>query len=377
MVDCAHMVTLLVVVVLGQSSPLGVRAPGRLTVNEQPAPSPLTASDDDWAGTRPGATSPERGVRTPESTEPERWSAGATKRFVGALVGGAIGAALPLIPGALATNGCQALAPCPGWGVVAGITAPLLSVLGASLGYSLMGGEPSVGAALAGLIGGLAAAAALQVLDLALSSAPTSRPGWPTIVAASGLAVSLSVLAMESRSEALADAPFIASPASRIVLSALALVGTLGIEALLVGLLASSFGGGVLAAVIVVTSLGVTPLVPIAVHRALGGKGSFGAGYLGWVASLAVAGIAGAAIAATASSLFRPDPALISILAISITGGSLAAALGVPLFLEWSNGNALIEESEKAPAVKAQLSVSPIAGPTGLTGGALGLSGMF
>lgn len=369
------MVALLVVVVLGQSSPLGVRAPGRLTVNEQPAPSPLTASDDDWAGTRPGATSPERGVRTPEAAE--RWATGATKRFVGALLGGTVGAALPLIAGALATNGCPTLAPCPGWSVVAGVAAPLLSVLGASLGYWLMGGEPSVGAALAGLIGGLAAAAALQVLDLALSSQPTSRPRWPAIVAATGLAVSLSVLAMESRSDALEGAPFIASPASRVVLAALALVGTLGIEALLIGLSATSFGGGVLATAIVVASLGVTPLVPIAVHRSLGGKGSFGAGYLGWVASLAVAGIAGAAIAATASSLFRPDPALISILAISITGGSLAAALGVPLFLEWSNGNALIEESEKAPAVKAQLSVSPIAGPTGLTGGALGLSGTF
>ncbi|MDP1922525.1 MAG: hypothetical protein Q8L14_40160 [Myxococcales bacterium] len=371
------MVALLVVVVLGQSSPMGGRAPGRLTVNEQPAPTPPPASDDDWAGTRPGSKPLQREVRRPASTEPERWSAGATKRFVGALLGGAIGAALPLTPGALATNGCPTLAPCPGWGLVAGIAAPLLSVLGASLGYSLMGGEPSVGAALAGLIGGLAAAAALSLLDLALSTQPTSRPRWPAIVAASGLALSFSVLAMEARSDALDRAPFIASPASRIVLTALALVGTLGIEALVVGLLASTFGGGVLAAVIVVASLGLTPLVPIAVHRALDGKGSFGAGYLGWAASLAVAGIAVVGIAATSSSLFSGDPALISILAISITCGSLAAALGVPLFLEWSHGNALIEESENAPAVKAQLSFAPVVGPTGLTGGALALTGTF
>ena len=366
------MVALLVVVVLGQSSPMGVRAPGRLTVNEQPARTPLTASDEDWASTRPAATPPERGGRTPESGEPERWASGATKRFVGALLGGAVGAALPLIPGALATTECPALAPCPGWSVVAGVAAPLLSVLGASLGYSLMGGEPSVGAALAGMIGGLAMAAALQLLDLALSGQPTSRPRWPSIVAASGLAVSLSVLAMESRSDALESAPFIASPSSRVVLTSLALVGTLGIEALLVGLSASSFGGGILATVIVVASLGVTPLVPIAVHRALGGKGSFGAGYLGWVASLAVAGLSAAGIAAGASSLFRPDPALISVFAISITGGSLAAALGVPLFLEWSHGNTLLEESENAPAVKAQLSVVPVSG-----GAMAGLSGTF
>lgn len=364
------MVALLVVVVLGQSSPL----------NEQPVRKPLTASDDDWAGTRPAAMPQEPrqpAFRRPESTEPERWATGATKRFVGAFLGGAVGAALPLIPGALATNGCAALAPCPGWSVVAGVAAPLLSVLGASLGYSLMGGEPSVGAALAGLIGGLAAAAALQVLDLALSGQPTSRPRWPAIVAASGLAVSLSVLAMESRSEALESAPFLVSPASRIVLTALSLVGTLGIEALLIGLSATGFAGGILATVIVVASLGVTPLVPIAVHRALGGRGSFGAGYLGWVASLAVSGIAIAGVAATSSSLFRADPALISVFAISITGGSLAAALGVPLFLEWSHGEALLEDAETAPAVKAQLSVAPVAGPTGLTGGALALSGTF
>lgn len=370
------MVALLVVVVLGQSSPMGERVPGRLTVNERPAPSPATASDEDWAGTRPATKPPERALRTPESTEPERWAAGATKRFVGALVGGAVGAALLLVPGALATNGCAPLAPCPGWSLVAGITAPLLSVVGASLGSSLMGGEPSVGAALAGMIGGLAAAAALAVLDLALSGQPTSRPRWPALVAASGLAVSLSVLAMESRSEALESTPFIASPGSRVVLTSLALVGTLGVEALLVGLSAGGIGGGVLATVLGLASLGVTPLVPIAVHRALGGNGSFGAGYLGWAASLAVAGIAIAGIAATSSSLFRPDPALISILAVSITGGSLAAAVGVPLFLEWSHGNTLIEESRE-PAVKAQLSIAPVAGPTGLSGGALALSGTF
>lgn len=359
------MVALLLVVVLGQSSSMGASAPGRLTVNEQPMPAARsqTVVDDAWAGTRPAAK---------DAEAPERWSVGATKRFVGALLGGAIGAALPLIPGALATNGCPALAPCPGWSLVAGVTAPLLSVVGASLGYSLMGGEPSVGAALAGMIGGLAAAAALQLLDLVLSSQPTSRPRWPAIVAASGLAVSLSVLAMESRSDALEGAPFIASPASRVVLTALSLVGILGIESLTVGLLATASGGGVLAAVIVVASLGVTPLVPIAVHRALGGKGSFGAGYLGWAASLAVAGIAVGGIVAGASSLFRPDPALISVFAISITGGSLAAALGVPLFLEWSHGNTLLEEAENAPAVKAQLSVVPVSG-----GAMAGLSGTF
>ncbi len=372
------MLVVMMIAVLGQSSAI-TRAPVKLTVGEQPPTTPQTAAADDWADTRPSATTPERfEPRAPTDTL-HRWSNGATKRFVGALLGGALGAALPLIPGALATNGCPTMAPCPGWALVAGVAAPLFSVVGASLGYSLTGGEPSVGAALAGMIGGLAAAAVLLVFDLANSTEPTSRPRWPAIVAASGLAVSLSVLAMESRSDALDRAPFIVSPASRIALTALALVGTLGLEALVFGLAASTFSsaGGILASVIGVASLGFTPFLPILVHRGLGGRGSFGAGYLGWLASLGVAGIAAAGIAAGPSSLFRTDPVLLSVFAISITGGALAAVLGVPLFLEWSHGNALIEDAENAPAVKAQLSLAPVAGPTGLTGGALALSGTF
>lgn len=366
------MVAFLVVVVLGQSSPMGVSVPGRLTVNEQPAPAPPSPSDDDWAGTKPLQSQ----VRAPESTQPEHWPDGATKRFVGALVGGAVGAALPLVTGGLATNGCPSMVVCPGWAFAGGLAAPVLAVVGSSIGYALMGGEPSVGVALAGMLGGLGAAAAVLFFDAFISGIPNSRPGWPSLFVASGLAVSFSVLAMVARSEAVERLPFIASPMRRVVLTALSLVGTLGLEALLIGLAATS-GSSLLTAVLVLGALGASPLIPVAVHRALGGRGSFGAAYLGWAASLGVAGIGFLGILATGSSLFTLDPRFIGLSAISITGGVLAAALGVPLFLEWSHGNALIEESEKALAVKAQLSVAPVAGPTGLTGGALALSGTF
>lgn len=369
----AHMLVVFMVAVLGQTSPMGTKAPGRLTVNEQSPP----ATEDDWANTRPEKP-PERAVRPSPKAEPEHWSASATKRFVGAFVGGAVGAAVPLVPGALATNGCTAVAPCAGWAVVGGVAAPILAVIGAAVGYSLMGGEPSVGAALAGMIAGLGAAAALLFVDAFISSAPSSRPQWPVFIAASGLAVSLSAMAMESRSEALETTPYIASAATRIALASLALVGTLAIETLLVALSATSVAGnGLLAGVIVVGSLAATPLIPVAVHRALGGRGSFIAGYVGWLVSLAVAGLGVLGIAATSSSLFSANANLIGLFAISITGGSLAAALGVPLFLEWSHGNALIEEAEKAPTVKAQLSLAPVTGPTGLTGGAMALTGTF
>lgn len=357
------MVALLLVVVLAQSSPL----------NEQPGRMPLTAPDDDWAGTRPAAKpqEPEQpAFRPPESTEPERWSAGATKRFVGALLGGAVGAALPLVTGGLATNGCASTSPCPGWAFVGGLAAPVLAVVGASLGYALMGGEPSVGAALAGMMGGLAAAAAILAFEAIISLQPTSRPGWPIVVAASSLAASLSVLAMVARSEALERVPFIASPASRVVLTALSLVGTLGLETLLLAFAAST-GSVFLTPVLILAALGTTPLIPAAVHRALGGRGSFGAAYLGWAASLGVAGLGILGIIATSASLFGGDPRFIGLLTVSITGGSLAAALGVPLFLEWSHANTLLEES-RGPAVKAQLSIVPLSG-----GAMAGLSGTF
>ena len=353
------------------------QAPEATRVPLPAQPSAVVTDGDDWAGVRPpAAPAKERFVRTPPA-EPERWSAGATKRFVGALLGGAVGAALPLVAGALATTACPPAAPCPGWGLVGGIAAPFLAVLGASLGTAVMGGEPSVGAALAGMIGGLALAAVLLLGDALLSFAPGTAPRWPIVVGASAAAVGLSVLAMESRNDALERAPFIAAPSSRLVLTSLALLGTLAVEALVFGLAISRLlGNGGVAAVLLVAALGTAPLVPIAVHRALGGRGSFGAGYLGWAASLAVTAIALVGATGTQASVFTSDPRLIGLFAISVVGGGLAAILGVPLFLEWSHGNALLEASNR-PAVKAQLSVAPVAGPTGLSGGALALSGTF
>ena len=376
----AHMLVVMVVAVLGQASPMEPKAPGRLTVNEQPAQKPETApDDDDWAGTKPAVKPRARVAAIPHAPAQEHWSASATKRFVGAFLGGAVGAALALVPGTIATNGCPTLlAPCPGWAATGAVAAPILAVIGAAVGYSLMGGEPSVGAALAGMIGGLAGAAVLLLVDALISFGPSSGPRVPIAIAASGLAISLSVLAMESRSEALERAPFITSPASRITLTALALVGSLAIEALLVGFFATGAGGNaVLAVGLTVASLAATPFIPVAVHRAMGGRGSFAAAYLGWLATLGVAAIAVTGITAGASSLLGGDPRFVRLFAISITGGSLAAALGVPLFLEWSHGNALLEEAEKEPTVKAQLSLAPVTGPTGLTGGGLALSGTF
>ena len=242
--------------------------------------------------------------------------------------------------------------------------------------------KPSVGAAAAGIIGGLALAAVILFADLALSFSPGTAPRWPIVAGASAAAVGLSVLAMESRHEALEKAPFLVAPAVRVAATSLALLGTLAVETLVVFGLASggrisSAGAGIAVTVLVVAGLGATPLVPIAVHHALGGRGSFGAGYLGWAASVAIGGIALLGFSVTQFSPSTNDPRLIGLLSISLASGALALALGVPLFLEWSHGNTLIEESEKAPAVKAQLSVAPVAGPTGLTGGALALSGTF
>lgn len=337
--------------------------------------------DDDWAKEREEAIaeafSPaERFVITP----PAGWAEGATKRFVGAFVGGLVGMAAPGLAAVALTPPCASF----GCGFNFGATlttglAPMVSVVGATLGFTLMGGRMSAGAAIGGMIGGLAAGLALLFVHR-LIVVDSNQPQWGAVIAAGALAVAIEAIALESRHDALEEAGFIEAPTSRLAFTSLGLVGTLaGIALASAGVALIGYPTGVtLAPIFAVLALAAAPLVPWRIHRNMGGEGTLGAAYVGWIASLAVAGAG--ALAATVSSSFAlsfgTDPRTVAMFGGGISLAVIATALGTPLMLEWSHGNARRERARVAP-LKAQLAMSPLTGPQGLAGGVVGLSGTF
>lgn len=346
-----------------------------------------TSRDDDWAreheqmlktAKETKEEDAQRFVRTPPS-ELQRWPDGATNRFLGALLGGALGMALPGVLAAASRTPCGAFVACvPGpVAVLLSSLTPPVAIVGAMLGSTLMGGQPSFGAAVAGLMGGLTSGLLLLLYHSRAFTGSSGDSAVGVTLAASGLAVALMAIALEARSDALEEFPFIATPTSRLVATALGTLGALAGVALLTTIAITAGGNGAAAAVVSILGLGALPLVPWAIHGGNGGRGSIGAAYLGWLGAVALVGLcAGLVAVGLTGSLGGPTPPVIAMLGGGIALGTLASVFAVPLILEWSHGQALIEESVKT-SVKAQVSVAPVSGPTGITGGAVALSGTF
>lgn len=299
------------------------------------------------------------------------WAEGATQRFVGAFVGGFVGMAIP-VGIAAALYRCTACSTTFGSVVAAGL-APFVSVAGATLGFMVMSGRQSVGAAIAGLMGGMASA---LVVLLFHNVALTNESRWGVTIAAGALMGALQAVALESRHEALDEAPFLAAPTKRFAFSVLGQLGVtagLGLVAGVIGLLTV----GIPSVPVIVAVLGglVVPLVPWTIHRNLGGEGELGAAYLGWVSSLAVA--AGGLLAALTTTVAvsisdGTDPRPSGLVGVGVALAVTSVVFGTPLMLEWSHGNA-----RRVGAIKPQLAAGPITGPRGITGGVVGLSGTF
>lgn len=338
--------------------------------------------DDDWAKEREEAIaeafSPaERFVITPAAG----WAEGATKRFIGAFVGGLVGMAVPGLLGVAFTPPCTTF----GCGISIGATlttglAPAVSVVGATLGFTLMGGRMSAGAAIGGMIGGLAAGLALLFVHR-LIVVDSNQPQWGAVIGAGVLAVAIEAIALESRHDALEEAGFIEVPTSRLAFTSLGLVGTAaGIALVSLGVAWIGYPVGLaIGPIFAVLATAAVPLVPWSIHRKMGGEGTLGAAYVGWLASLAVAGAGALAAAAGSSFAFGvgTDPRAVAMFGGGISLAVIATALGTPLMLEWSHGNARRERARVAPALKTQLTMAPLTGPQGLAGGVVGLSGSF
>lgn len=356
------------------------QAPERVPL---PSKDKSAVRDDHWAAERDEALA--EAMRPAEHfviTPPTGWAEGATKRFVGAFVGGLVGMTVPALVAVAATPPCT-LFGC-GLNFVSALAtglAPAVSVVGATLGFTLMGGRMSAGAAIGGLMGGLGAGLVLLIFQR-LVVADTNQSQWGVTIAAGVLAVALEAIALESRHDALEEAPFIDVPPSRLVATSLGLLGTIvGVSLLTVG--AAFLGLGASATLVpflIVLGAAAAPLVPWGIHRGMGGEGTLGAAYVGWLASLAVGGAAALATAAglsLATGSPGSDPRTVALFGGGISLAAIAAVVGTPLMLEWSHGNARHERATVASGLKAQLTMSPLTGPQGLTGGAVGVSGAF
>lgn len=263
------------------------------------------------------------------------------QRFLGALAGGLVGfgAVTAFVPLA-ETQGCFG---CIGAGqVLLGIASPVVGVLGAWLGSWLMGGEagPMTGfmAMIPALLVALGLAVAANAMDLR-----TTAQHVPFIVIAGAFLAGGAALALDVREQQLARLgrahSWGGASASRITLtsatSALsgALAAFLSVALGVLNPVAGIVGG-------VVQSFGVAAAT-WGVHRALGGRGTFGASLgafgLGGALTFAAVGLMLAAQSGSAFNSLRSTSA--PVLAIEL--GAVAALFLPALALEWSHTDAV------------------------------------
>jgi hypothetical protein len=315
----------------------------------------------------------------PTTVSPPTWHPGATKRLAGAFLGGAVGMAL--LPALAFAAGSG---PCPGGAFctldfgsfISLLGAPVVSVVGATLGFALAGGPVSVGSALAGLMGGLGAGLALLLVHR-LADPGMGRATAVLPLSAAIIVVGLQALALTGRAEAVDDTPALATPLKRFVFSTLGQLSGLVLEGVLVALTFLALRTDpFLGIALTIGGVALAPLIPWWVHTSMGGRGSLAAGYLGWALSLA-AGAACIGLIAFSINTGAADPRNATMLAGASVLGVLALTLGTPLFLEWSHGDTVMNPSPRPSPIEAQVALAPVAGPSGLSGAAIGLRGSF
>ncbi len=300
----------------------------------------------------------------PSAPEPQLSSARAA-RFVGALLGGVVGAAVPSVLFALANGGC---AGCTG-PVLLAASMPLLSAVGATLGFSLMGGEASAGLASVGSLIGVFLSISLVLAGTgAIGEAVTGTTALPTLlllVGAGALTIGAEALLLDARDQAVRAEPAKASSVSRFAATVAAAALTSALATALVGFanafpfplnVVSGFAG---------IGLGLAmPLIPFAVHKGQGGRGSLLSAYGGWLAMVGV-GLLGGAVLSQAR-LSQPLNSLTTGLALG--AAAVFASVAVPLTLEWSH-----HAADAPPVVESvTASLAPIPG-----GGQVMLGGRF
>lgn len=307
----------------------------------------------------------------------ESWPVDATKRFLGTLTGGLAGLAIPAAMALGAPPCVGSFCPVTVVGGLAAVIAPITVTIGTLIGHLVVSESASVGAALAGLVGGLALASALLLFHVALippTFSPTIAPTVPVLIGAGSIVLAFQALALQSRTEALAEAPAIEVPVSRFLLESLGTFGGVVLGGLLsLVVVAATFSPivGVVSAVLLGSLL---PLVPYGIHRSLGGRGTVASGYLGLLVSGA-AGLLGFVLGGASATGLSLDPRGVVAFVGLIALGTVVTVAGIPLMLEWSHGREVLSEAREKRTVSAGL--APVIGPTGISGGAVSLGGTF
>lgn len=301
------------------------------------------------------------------------------KRFLGALAGGVVG-----LGGGLALMATGDASCSTGFGVgvrgcitpsnvIFGVLTPLLTVTGTWLGFTLGGGD-------AGPLAAMGAMAPAILLALALSSvagqADASGPAMlPYVLGSGAVLIGLGALGLEARHrqlEALGGAAnFGSAGGGRVTVSALVAAFTVaGTFFASLGIGAIGFGQApflVLAGLNAALGTVAVAAATWGVHRAMGGRGSFGSALaglgIGWLVSLAGVGLW--ALQNSSGAVFDVGRNTGStILWVQLLAA--AAMFGPVMALEWSH-----TEHLGAVLPKVQFSAAPTAHGGGMVGAAV------
>ncbi len=271
---------------------------------------------------------------------------GRVSRFVGAFVGGLVGAAatmafLPLVD---AGGVFRSVTPAEG---ALGLFTPLAVMLGAFAGYQVMGGD-----------GGLVAPAmmiipAALVMMLLLSALPAQVDTLPTlmpaVLASVGLLAAASAFALDFRQGQLdalgarraEGSARVGRVAAEVLVNVLALAATGALFAAALGISSGSTVGGVVAISLGVLGGAGAAAATWGVHLSLGGKGTYLAALLGLLAG-AGSGLLVALLAGPATA-FAPLRGSVAVL-YAVEAPVLAAVMASSVALEWSHTSAVGEE---------------------------------
>ena len=316
----------------------------------------------------------------PSDTGAPHWSPNATKRHAGALIGAVVGAALPLLTLPVINSGCTLSFVCPSdLNAIALVASTMLGSVGLTLGHALGdGSEPSFGAAALGaLVGSVVSLGWLGLMGRTVE-VQTREGAALLMVSTLPITIALQLLALEVRHGALELHPERSVPWRRfgaaVGAGALTLLGGT-LLGLVLGLVSVPTFPTVLLPVGIGLSLPLAPLAVTAAHRALGGRGGFGAAYLGMLAALVAAApiilIANFASSGSFITSVNVSATLQATSGFGVTALTVAALASSAIAVELSHARQ--EENEPAaPEVSFDLRFAPMP-----NGGAAVLSGRW
>ena len=281
------------------------------------------------------------------------------RHFIGTLLGGTAGLALPLLLSPLVPSCNPLTSACSSVPEVLLIASAFLTMPAfAALGHSLAGGRANLISILVGAAVGLFLTEGLMVFDRVLNAEANTLP---IMLAGAGLTIMTMAAATLVRERMLETRKVQATP-GRFGLTVLGALLT-QVGAFAGGLVLALVAPQTLAIAIIVgavAQVALPPLVAYAIHNELGGRGSLGAAYLGGLIGIAAAaaGAAGYAIAGSGglggiSTLTRNSVAVWSMVA-SI---GLAVTLAIPTALEISHYTAMTSSDSKP---KLSFAIEPI-----------------